>query len=390
MAEKKKILEVENLKQHERIIAGRHELTVFHVDGISFDVYEGEVLGMAGNDGGSNQTILRSIIGLVDVTDGRIRFEGRTIREGTLSLEQEKRRLSQMRDRSCFAQNPKRMKRKAIKDRARDEIAEARYRFQEKRAMTILERQDKIDRLKEELREMTEQGEQLSEIDSTSNQIVLTKQESLDRITIEKAFMEKKIRAIKAERRKQLLDLKADIKANPRAYQKDRAKLRELKQSYDRKIADIDRQIRRIHRDRRARKQRTFEPGIRMIFSDPLASLDPRMTVYESVAEGFRLRGIKKGLRDRVLEVLEQVGLTADHLNRYPHEFSSGQCQRISIARAVVLKPRLLLADEPLRSLDRPTQARIIELLEDLKKIYDMSILLVANDLEIHRHFSDR
>jgi oligopeptide transport system ATP-binding protein len=390
MVEKRKLLEVENLKQYERVITGKHELTVFHVDDVSFDVHTDEVFGMAGDGGASNQTIIRSIIRLTDLTDGKIRFEGKTIQEGALSLYEEERRIRDMRDRECFAQHPKRMKRKAIKDRARDEIAEAKYRFQETRAKTVLERQDKIIRLKRQLREMTEQGEQLSQINSTSNQIVLIKQESLDKITIEKALMEKKIRAIKAERRKQLLDLKADAKANPHAYQKDRAKIKELKETYDKKLQSIQREIKRIHRDNSGLKQDAFNQAIQMIFNDPVTSLDPRMTVYESVAEGLKLQGIKKGIEDRVQEVLKHVGLTDDHLNRYPHEFSSGQRQRISIARAIALKPRLLLADEPVRSLDRSTQARIVNLLDDLRKIYDMSIIFVSNDLEIHRHFSDR
>lgn len=390
MVVKRKLLEVKNLKQYERVITGKHELTVFHVDDVSFDVHEDEVFGMTGDGGASNQTIIRSIIRLTDITDGTIRFDGKTIQEGSLSLYEKRRRITEIRDRECFAQNPKRMKRKAIKERARDEIAEAKYHFQESRAKAVLERQDKITRLKRQLREMTEQGEQLSQINSTSNRIVLTKQESLDKITIEKALMEKKIRAIKAERRKQLSDLKADVKANPLAYRKDRAKIKELKQTYDKKIQEINREIKRIHQDNHGPKQDEFNKEIQMIFSNPLTSLDPRMTVYESVAEGLRLQGIKKGIEERVREVLEHVGLNDDHLNRYPHEFSSGQRQRISIARAVALRPRLLLADEPVRSLDRSTQARIVNLLDDLMKTYDMSIIFVSNDLEIHRHFSDR
>lgn len=390
MEKKKKILQVENLKQYERIITGKHELTVFHVDDVSFDVFQDEVFGMAGDGGASNQTIIRSIIRLTDLTDGTIRFDGKTIQEGALSLYERKAKLSKARDRECFALKPKRMKRKAIKDHARDEIAEAKYRFEETRAKTILERQEKIAKLKRQLHDMTEQGEQLSQIDSTSNRIVLAKQESLDKITIEKALMEKKIRAIKAEKRKQLMDLKADIKANPRAYQKDRAAIRELKKTYKEKIETLDREIRRIRRNSTGPKQDEFNKEIQMIFSDPVSSLNPRMTVYETIAEGLRLQGSKKGIEERVHEVLEDVGLNDDHLNRYPHEFSSGQRQRISIARAVALKPRLLLADDPVRSLDRSTQARVVNLMNDLKAVYDMSIVFVSNDLEVHRHFSDR
>ena len=131
---------------------------------------------------------------------------------------------------------------------------------------------------------------------------------------------------------------------------------------------------------------------IQMIFQDPMASLDPRMTVREIVAEGLVISGMrdKKKIDEKMFEVLELVGLVREHASRYPHEFSGGQRQRIGIARAVIMEPELLIADEPISALDVSIQAQVMNLLGELRQKLGLSILFIAHDLSVVKYFSDR
>jgi oligopeptide transport system ATP-binding protein len=140
-----------------------------------------------------------------------------------------------------------------------------------------------------------------------------------------------------------------------------------------------------------AKKERLTNK-IQMIFQDPIASLDPRMTVKETIAEGLKIRGIKdkEYIKQEVLKVLDKVGLVSEHATRYPHEFSGGQRQRIGIARAIVLHPELIIADEPISALDVSIQAQVINLLNDLRKDLGLTILFIAHDLSVVKYFSDR
>ncbi len=131
---------------------------------------------------------------------------------------------------------------------------------------------------------------------------------------------------------------------------------------------------------------------IQMIFQDPIASLDPRMTVREIISEGLIINGIrnKKYIDEKVYEILELVGLVREHADRYPHEFSGGQRQRIGIARAVIMNPELLIADEPISALDVSIQAQVINLLNELREKLGLTILFIAHDLSVVKYFSDR
>ena len=131
---------------------------------------------------------------------------------------------------------------------------------------------------------------------------------------------------------------------------------------------------------------------IQMIFQDPVGSLDPRMTVREIIAEGLKIRGIrdKRFIDDRVAEVLEKVGLVPEHAERYPHEFSGGQRQRIGIARAIILQPDLIIADEPISALDVSIQAQVINLMNDLRDEMGLTIMFIVHDLSVVKYFSDR
>ena len=143
---------------------------------------------------------------------------------------------------------------------------------------------------------------------------------------------------------------------------------------------------------RRERRKRSKTADIQMIFQDPVASLNPRMTVKEIIAEGLVIQGLrdKRLIDQKVYEILELVGLRREHAGRYPHEFSGGQRQRIGIARAVIMEPKLLIADEPVSALDVSIQAQVINLLSDLRERLGLTILFIAHDLSVVKYFSDR
>jgi len=135
-----------------------------------------------------------------------------------------------------------------------------------------------------------------------------------------------------------------------------------------------------------------FRRRAQMIFQDPYSSLNPRMTVLETVGEPLLVNHLAKGkeLEDRVTEMIVQVGLRMEHLRRYPHSFSGGQRQRIGVARALVLNPRLVVADEPVSALDVSVQAQILNLLEDLQEKYDLTYLFISHAMNVVRYVSDR
>lgn len=136
---------------------------------------------------------------------------------------------------------------------------------------------------------------------------------------------------------------------------------------------------------------KAFRKSVQIVFQDPFASLNPRKTVFDTISEPLKIHRIteKKGLKDACAELLKKVGLGADIMNRYPHEFSGGQRQRICIARALAVNPKIIVADEPLSALDVSIQAQIINLLQDLRKETKITFLFISHDLKVVHYFSD-
>ena len=162
------------------------------------------------------------------------------------------------------------------------------------------------------------------------------------------------------------------------------------------KIAAKSEEIKQLQKEivlaKKDHKKAGIVTDIQMIFQDPIASLDGRMTVRETIAEGLIINGIRdpKVIDEMVFNILETVGLVREHATRYPHEFSGGQRQRIGIARAIIMNPELLIADEPISALDVSIQAQVINLLNELREKLGLTVLFIAHDLSVVKYFSDR
>jgi oligopeptide/dipeptide ABC transporter ATP-binding protein len=143
------------------------------------------------------------------------------------------------------------------------------------------------------------------------------------------------------------------------------------------------------------RKMKPFRTKMQMIFQDPYSSLNPRHSIGQIIGASFKIHGVTdpgagKSIKTSVQDLMERVGLNPEHYNRYPHEFSGGQRQRIGIARALALKPKFIVADEPVSALDVSIQAQVINLLEDLQEEEKISMVFIAHDLSVVQHISDR
>lgn len=302
------------------------------VDDVSFDIKKGEVFGLVGESGCGKSTTGRSIIKIYDITSGSIYFKGQRVCAGTMSYKN------------------------AIRDaRANTKKEIAALRKAAKEQPSLQEKNEaEIARLKKELEETVAENRRL------------IREAEFDHKNSDREYAKKLAARIKEEYEPKL------------AAEKDPGKLAELKKEYSEKL-------------RVAKKSRLITK-IQMIFQDPIASLNPRMTVREIISEGLVINGVKdkEYIDQKVYEILEMVGLVREHAGRYPHEFSGGQRQRIGIARSVIMRPDLLIADEPISALDVSIQAQVINLLNDLREQLGLTIMFIAHDLSVVKYFSDR
>ena len=309
------------------------------VDDVSFYIKKGEVFGLVGESGCGKTTTGRTIINLYDPTGGDVYFQGLRISStkngAPVMLYQMRKELEQ--------------KIAAIK---------ARYSEQKKQ----------------------ESGNASALDEACSKEIAVLKQQhaqDVERVHAH-AFESEE------EKRKCVMLYRDQRKSElTEAYEADKAKLT------GEALAE---RTRRYQVEMSVASRDNIMTKMQMIFQDPIASINPRMTVREIIAEGLHIRGVKDKdlINEKVYEMLDLVGLVPEHADRYPHEFSGGQRQRIGIARAIVLEPDLIVADEPISALDVSIQAQIINLLNDLRKRMGLTIMFIAHNLSVVKYFSDR
>ena len=323
------LLKVDHLCQYFRL--GRKDLKA--VDDVSFEIKKGESFGLVGESGCGKTTTGRSIIKLYNITSGNVYFKGQRIGAGIRSYQ----------DAIAAARSDAAKKIKALR-------AEKNVDADRKAAI-----REEIKKINEELGAIVDENRAL---------IKGAKSNSKD---VDKQYVESLLKELEAEYAKKFEEAAGDDE-----------KLKALKKEY-------------ANRCRVAKKSKLITQ-IQMIFQDPIASLDPRMTVRDIIAEGLVINGItdKDYINEKVYEILETVGLVREHADRYPHEFSGGQRQRIGIARAVIMQPEMIIADEPISALDVSIQAQVINLLNDLRDRLGLTILFIAHDLSVVKYFSDR
>ncbi len=335
------LLKVENLCQYFKM--GRRELKA--VNNVSFEIKKGEVFGLVGESGCGKTTTGRTIIKLYDATSGNVYFKGKRIVAGTRSY--------------------------------KNEIKEKRKEYAEKVKALNLEANSKIEALSEDKK--AEEGAKIrAELKADLDALAKETGEFIAdrRMEISKANYDDKHcdKIFAKEKVKEVNDKYMPLISA----EKDEQKLAALHKEYKQELA-------------KAKKSRIVTQ-IQMIFQDPIASLDPRMTVRDIIAEGLVIQGVhnKETIDEKVYEMLELVGLVREHAGRYPHEFSGGQRQRIGIARSIIMNPDMIIADEPVSALDVSIQAQVINLLNDLRHKFGLTILFIAHDLSVVKYFSDR
>ena len=328
---KKVLLKVEHLEQYFKL--GKKTLKA--VDDVNFEIYEGEVFGLVGESGCGKTTTGRSIIKLYDITGGSIYFDGSRIAAG----------INEYKEAIANAKNEYRKIAKDINQQLKTASEDEKVSLSNK----LADAKSKCD-------------------DVVAKNVEEIKKAKYDHKNCDKEFAAHQVELVKEKYAPLLenLDSKSD---------EEKAKIME---KYNEEI-------------RLAKKDRIMNK-MQMIFQDPIASLDPRMTVHDIIAEGLVVRGIrdKKFIDQEVYRVLELVGLVPEHASRYPHEFSGGQRQRIGIARAIILNPQLIIADEPISALDVSIQAQVINLLNELRDKMGLTTLFIAHDLSVVKYFSDR
>ena len=213
----------------------------------------------------------------------------------------------------------------------------------------------------------------------------------------DKKISKEAYQAVVDKNRALIKDARSDRKEVDKQYVESLLKALEEEYAHKFRLAEgDDEKLKALQKEYRSRcrvaKKSKLITQIQMIFQDPIASLDPRMTVRDIIAEGLVINGItdKDYINEKVYEILEMVGLVREHADRYPHEFSGGQRQRIGIARAVIMQPEMIIADEPISALDVSIQAQVINLLNDLRERLGLTILFIAHDLSVVKYFSDR
>jgi oligopeptide transport system ATP-binding protein len=511
-----KVLEVNNLKKHFIHGIGKNKLTVPAVDGLTFDIYKREVFGLVGESGCGKTTTGRTIIKLLQPTEGTVKLNGEVTVAGFMDRLERIKEIKEETTEKILSFDPKKSKIAEIKKELDkqvlliesdinqlkveqkqqiDELQQPLRKFKEEKyhakamyqldvekinydykiAATNIHKKTvnpaqaeyekalsgakvgykrKVEGLKDSaalkeevikrrIQELTEEYNALYEELKERYAPQIADQE---KNIISKKKAKEELNALKAKRKQQIAERKVKLRKEQAAIvAPDKAKIRaevaKVKAEYKNKINALQAQIKSLKEKAKAdiaaipenkeqgvsqeeinakineikqwskeaiqaekdkikelkamnKSQEALEMSrkMQMIFQDPISSLNPRMTVQEIVGEGLTIVGgyTKDEIKERVGEVLELVGLSREYATRYPHEFSGGQRQRIGVARALIMDPDFIIADEPISALDVSIRAQVINLLSELKERLGLTILFIAHDLSVVQFFCDR
>ncbi len=329
------LLRVEHLKQYFR----SGDFINKAVDDVSFYIKKGEVFGLVGESGCGKTTTGRTIINLYDPTEGDVYFEGLRISSTQNGLPVLKKSLKNEYQAEVDAREAALKEQISADPSAKDRLTREFKAWQKERRAALAKR--------------------ISEAKSRALESSAEKSKCVEKY-----------------REKRKAELTAKYEADMKNLSGAEAEARKARYEIDMKVAAKD----------------NIMTKMQMIFQDPVGSINPRMTVREIIAEGLKIRGItdEKYIDEKVYEMLDMVGLVREHASRYPHEFSGGQKQRVGIARAIVLEPELIIADEPISALDVSIQAQVINLLNDLREKMGLTIMFIAHNLSVVKYFSDR
>lgn len=380
------------MENDENLLVVKHLCQYFHFKGgkgaakwlkavhkVSFNVKKGEVFGLVGESGCGKTTTGRSLMRLYPITSGDVFLDGIRIAAGWRWNQKEIKYVN------LRAQKKVEELTNKIKTQEEDFIAAYYTRFGVRPSLTSepietegdAKYSEKLELYRSMRAEVDPEYDEIEKTIANAKEVTAFEKKRIEDAKKANREFNKKIAerevALVNEKYADIIAREANSKENPLT-EEEAAKYKEYKAE--------------LHKA----KKTTLANKVQMIFQDPIASLNPRMTVRNIIAEGLVIQGItdQDYIDSEVQRVLKLVGLVPEHANRYPHEFSGGQRQRIGIARAIIMKPELIIADEPVSALDVSVQAQVINLLNDLRNNLGLTIIFIAHNLSVVKYFCDR